>query len=285
MAKTYNDIYIDVRNTLRRHGVEGYDLEARVITCMAAGKTNAEFLRDLAVYSSPQIEESAAEMVRRRLAGEPVAYVTGSWEFYGLPFLVNPDVLIPRMDTEVLVDTAIEALDGRKMDARILDLCCGSGCIGIALAHELPATRVVSVDISRKALEVCRKNSEINRVSARLVCMQADAKASPPMGIGTFDLLVANPPYIAVSELMTLDSSVRDYEPLWALDGGEDGLDFYRAILKYWKCVLRPDGQLMFELGEGQDEAVKDLLLQNGLHHIETRLDTLGVRRVITAKL
>ncbi len=285
MAKTYNDIYIDVRNTLRAHGIQGCDLEARVITCMASGKTNAQFLRDMTVYSSPQIEEKAHEMVTRRLNGEPVAYVTGSWEFYGLPFVVTPDVLIPRMDTEVLVEAAIQSLDGHKMDGRVLDLCCGSGCIGCAIAHELPATRIVAVDISAKALEVCRKNSEINRVAARMTCVQADAKASPPMGIGTFDLIVANPPYIPLDEIMSLDPSVRDYEPLWALDGGDDGLDFYRGILKYWKCVLRPGGQIMFELGEGQAEAVRDMLLQNGFLNVETRLDTIGVQRVIIAKI
>lgn len=285
MAKTYNDIYIDVRNTLRAHNIEGCDLEARVITCMASGKTNAEFLRDLTIYSSPEIERRAEDMVKRRLLGEPVAYVTGGWEFYGLPFIVTPDVLIPRMDTEVLVDAAIESLQGRKMDARVLDLCCGSGCIGCAIAHELPATRIVGVDISRKALDVCRKNTEQNRVSARFICMQADAKGSPPMGIGTFDLIVCNPPYIPVGELMTLDPSVRDYEPLWALDGGEDGLDFYRGVLKYWKCVLRQDGQIMLELGEGQADAVRDMLLQSGFHNVETRLDTIDVQRVITAKL
>lgn len=285
MAKTYNDIYIDIRNTLRANGISGYDLEARIITCIASGKSNSEFLRDLSMYSSPQIEEEAAKMVKRRLSGEPVAYVAGSWEFYGLPFIVNPDVLIPRIDTEVLVGAAIESLDGHNMDARVLDLCCGSGCIGIAIAHELPATRVVAVDISRKALDVCRKNSDMNHVSTRLVCVQADAKASPPMGIGTFDLLVSNPPYIAISELMTLDPSVRDYEPLWALDGGRDGLEFYRGILKYWKCLLRPGGQIMFELGEGQAATVRDMLLQSGFLNVETRIDTIGVERVITARL
>ena len=285
MAKTYNDIFIDARNTLRANGIENCDLEARVITCIASGKTSAEFLRDLAVYSSPEIVNRADEMLRRRLGGEPVAYVTGSWEFYGLPFIVNSDVLIPRMDTEVLVEAAVTSLSGRKMDARVLDLCCGSGCIGCAIAHELPATRIVGVDISRKALDVCRKNAEQNRVSSRFICIQADAKGSPPMGIGTFDLIVCNPPYIPVSELMTLDPSVRDYEPLWALDGGEDGLDFYRGVLKYWKCVLRQGGQIMFELGEGQADAVRDMLLQSGFHGVETKMDTINVQRVIIAKL
>ena len=135
MPKTYNDIYIETRNILRDNGVESCALEARVITCIASGKTNTELLRDLTLYSSPEIEQAAEDMVKRRLLGEPVAYITGSWEFYGLPFAVTPDVLIPRMDTEVLVDAAIRSIDGRKMDARILDLCCGSGCIGCAIAH------------------------------------------------------------------------------------------------------------------------------------------------------
>lgn len=285
MPKTYNDIFINVRNILRDHNIEGYTLEARVIVCIASGKTGTELLRDLTLYSSPEIERAAMDMVKRRLEGEPVAYITGSWEFYGLPFYVTPDVLIPRIDTEVLVSAAIDSISGRKMDARILDLCCGSGCIGCAIAHELPATRIVSVDISAKALQVARKNAEINRVTGRMLCIQSDAMSSPPMGIGTFDLIVCNPPYIATGELMTLDCSVRDYEPLWALDGGQDGLDFYRKILKHWKCVLRPGGQIFFEVGEGQSESVKELLLKNGFLGVEMFKDTLGVERVVSARL
>jgi len=285
MPKTYNEIYIKTRNSLRDAGIEGYDLEAKIITCIASNKTNTEFVRDLSVYSSPAIEEKAADMVRRRLAGEPVAYITGSWEFYGLPMHVTPDVLIPRMDTEVLVDAAIENIMSRNPDARVLDLCCGSGCIACAITHELPRTRAVAIDISAKALQVCRRNTELNRLGSRVISMQADAKQSPPMGIGTFDLIVSNPPYISELEILTLDSSVRDYEPLWALDGGEDGLDFYREICKKWKCVLRPGGYIMFEVGENQAEPVKEILYQNGYHHVEFRKDTIDVDRVVIAKI
>ena len=279
--KTYNDIYFAARNALRQHGVEAYNLEARVLVACAAGKTTAELLRDLSFYTTPAVEQKAAEYTARRIAGEPVAYITGSWEFYGLPMKVTPDVLIPRMDTELLVDTAKELLHGYKMDARILDLCCGSGCIACAVGHELPASRLVAVDISASALEVCRQNISMNRLSSRAITVQADATSSPPMSIGRFDMIISNPPYIASDEILTLDASVRDYEPIWALDGGKNGLKFYKAIIKYWKSLLPEGGYLLFEVGEDQAEPVKEMLLSGGFRAADSRHDTRGVERVV----
>ena len=283
--KTYNDLYLAARNTLRLNNVEGFALEARLLVACAAGKSGSQLLRDLSLYTSPEVERRTEELVRRRLSGEPVAYITGSWEFYGLPLKVTPAVLIPRMDTEVLVDAAKEILHGRNMNARVLDLCCGSGCITCAIGHELPATKLVAVDISASALEICRKNVAMNRLETRVICMQADATSSPPMSIGSFDMIVSNPPYIASGEIMTLDSSVRDYEPLWALDGGEDGLKFYRSIIKYWKSLLREGGYLLFEVGEGQAEAVQEMLLSAGFRSAYVRQDTLGVDRVVVGRM
>lgn len=282
--KTYNDIYLQVRNALRSEGIEAHSLEARIIVSKAAGKTVAQLLRDIKLYTTDKVEREVKELTERRLKGEPVAYITGTWEFYGLPMEVSPDVLIPRMDTELLVDTAKELLTGRKMDARILDLCCGSGCICCALGHELPATRLVAVDLSARALEVCRRNIAANRLSGRIICMQADAAAQPPLSIGQFDMIVSNPPYIASAEIETLDSSVKDYEPVFALDGGADGLKFYKAIIKYWKSVLRDGGELLFEVGEGQAEAVAEMLLAAGFRATETRLDTQGIERVVIGR-
>ena len=279
--KTYNDIYLSTRNALRSRGIEGYNLEARLLVARAAGKTVQELLRDISLYTTNEVEQNAEELTRRRLSGEPVAYITGAWEFYGLPMTVTPDVLIPRMDTELLVDTAKELLTGRQMDARILDLCCGSGCITCAIGHELPATRLVAVDISASALEICRKNIATNRLSSRAICVQADATVSPPLSMGQFDMIISNPPYIASDEIMTLDPSVRDFEPIWALDGGPDGLKFYKAIIKYWKALLRSGGALLFEVGEDQAEPVKEMLLAGGFRSVSTRLDTLGVERVV----
>ena len=283
--KTYNDIYLSTRNILRQNGVEGYALEARILVACAAGKTVQQLLRDINLYTTEQVENTVLDYTARRLRGEPVAYITGSWEFYGLPMTVTSDVLIPRMDTEVLVDAVKEFLTGYKMDARVLDLCCGSGCITCAIGHELPATKLVAVDLSASALEVCRQNIAKNRLSSRVICMQADATSSPPLGIGSFDVIVSNPPYIESAEIAKLDRSVRDYEPIWALDGGEDGLRFYKGIIKYWKSLLRPGGCLRFEVGEGQASAVCEMLMAAGFASAQTRKDTQMIDRVVIGKM
>ena len=283
--KTYNDIYMQARNTLRDHGIEGYTLEARLLVATAAGKTTQELLRDLSLYTTPEMADRVADLTGRRISGEPVAYITGAWEFYGLPMIITPDVLIPRMDTELLVDTAKELLNGRKMDARVLDLCCGSGCIACAVGHELPAARIVAVDLSAEALEVARRNIAINRLSSRAISMQADATASPPMSMGQFDMIISNPPYVRSADMRRLDRSVRDFEPSWALDGGKDGLKFYKSIIKYWKALLRPGGYLLFEVGEGQAESVREMLLAGGFRSVGSKTDTLGVERVIVGKM
>ena len=283
--RTYNDIYLSTRNLLRQNGVEAYSLEARVLVASAAGKTVQQLLRDINLYTTAEVENRVLDYAARRLKGEPVAYITGSWEFYGLPLTITPDVLIPRMDTEVLVDAVKEILTGYKMDARVLDLCCGSGCITCAIARELPATKLVAVDLSASALEVCRKNVTDHKFNARVLCIQADATSSPPLGIGSFDVIVSNPPYIASGEIPGLDSSVRDYEPIWALDGGEDGLRFYKAIIKYWKSILRPGGFWVFEVGEGQAKEVSEMLMSAGFSRTATRKDTQGIDRVVIGKM
>ena len=283
--KTYNDVYMQARNALREHGIEGYNLEARLLVATAAGKTTQELLRDLSLYTSPEMADRVAALTERRISGEPVAYITGAWEFYGLPMYITSDVLIPRMDTELLVDAAKELLNGRKMDARVLDLCCGSGCIACAIGHEMPAARIVAVDLSAKALEVARRNVAVNRLSSRVICMQADATASPPMSMGQFDMIVSNPPYVRSADMKKLDRSVRDFEPSWALDGGKDGLKFYKSIIKYWKSVLRPGGYLLFEVGEGQAESVKEMLLTGGFRSVGSKFDTIGVERVVIGKM
>ena len=263
MAVTYNDLYLKTRRALKSAGVEAFALEARILLCHAMDCSKEQLMARLPLYAPNGAEARIAALTERRCAGEPVAYITGSWEFYGLPMAVDRNVLIPRMDTEVLVDTAIEALRGHKMDARVLDLGCGSGCIGCAIARTLPAVRLTSVDISLDALAVCRKNIALNRLGSRAVTLEADLFAPPPLRLGNFDLIVSNPPYIASAEIPTLDSSVKDWEPMLALDGGEDGLDIYRRITAEAAQHLNPGGFIYLEVGVGEAEQVLALVTKN----------------------
>lgn len=285
MPRTYSEMYIALRNRLRDAGIEAAALEARLIAATAAGKSTEKLLRDMRYYATDEVERRAEEMVQRRLAGEPVAYITGVWEFRGLPMEVSRDVLIPRVDTEVLAELAIKYLRGTgRLDARVLDLCSGTGCIGCAIAAELPRVRVVLSDVSPEAMEISRRNVSRNGLDGRISFLPADVMKLPPLMTGSFDLVVSNPPYIPTVEIMTLDPSVRDYEPVWALDGGEDGLDFYRAILKNWASVIRQGGELMFEVGEDQAERVKDLMRMAGLREARSFPDTQNIQRVVAAK-
>jgi len=285
MAKTYNEIYIETRKALKNAGIEAYALEARLLVAHAAGKTVAQFMRDYALYAAPSFAAEVADMTRRRIEGEPVAYITGSWEFYGVPLQITRDVLIPRSDTELIPEAAIALFSGRNPRPRILDLCAGSGCIGIALAVHMPGARVVLADNDPQALSLCRKNVQKNGLETRVFCVEADATEKPPMLMGKFDLLVCNAPYIPTAEIETLDASVKDYEPYHALDGGEDGLDIIRPVISVWKSVLKDGGSIMLEIGEGQAPAVEEMLAENGFSGIGALLDPGGTERVILGHL
>jgi len=284
MPKTYNDLYLETRKRLRDSGIEAFNLEARIIVSQASGKSMEKFMQGLRYYADGVIEKNVEEMVERRLKGEPVAYLTGRWEFYGLPLEVTRDVLIPRVDTEVIVDHAIRLLTGR-VDVRVLDLCAGSGCIGIAVAMKRPASRVVLAEKSKEAIAVCRRNAMLNNLGVRCTCVEADVFDAPPILLGSFDLLLCNPPYIPTEDIKTLDISVRGYEPLTALDGGADGLDYYRAVINNWKTVIRDGGSIMLEVGINQAQEVAQMLRLAAFRQIEIYNDSAGIERVVSAKL
>ncbi len=281
---TYNDVYISARRRLKAFGIEACGLEARLIVAAAAGKTREQLVRDLGLYVSGDFERQVDELLERRLKGEPVAYIAGEWEFYGLPMTVTRDVLIPRPETETLASAVLERLRG-KNEPRVLDLCCGSGCIGIAVAANVPGCRAVLVDKSTKALRVSRVNAQRNNVARYITCVDGDALKAPPMLLGSFDVIACNPPYVRSGEISTLDASVRDYEPHSALDGGEDGLDFYRSVTSYWKVVLKPGGALIYECGEDQAHAVRRIMEKNGFTGIDIIKDAFGRDRVVSGVL
>lgn len=281
MPKTYNELYLALRQRLRDAGVDAHALEARLIVAGAAGKTPEKLLQDLQLYASDEIEQRVDALAARRLSGEPAAYLVGRWGFYGLDFAVTPDVLIPRMDTEVLVDCALARLRGKTELARVLDLCTGSGCIGCAIAHALPQSRAVLADISAPALAVARENIAALGLAGRVGAEQLDVRRDPPRELGSFDMIVSNPPYIRDDEMPELDASVRDYEPALALAAGADGLDFYRAIAEKWTPLLRLGGWMLLEVGEGQAPDVTALLRRAGLRSLGTARDTAGTERVV----
>lgn len=281
MPKTYNELYIDLRRRLRDAGVEADTLESALLVAHAAGKDYAKLMADLRLYTSPEVEARVEELAQRRLSGEPAAYVIGSWGFCGLDLTVDANVLIPRSDTETLVETALKLSGKTDSELRILDLCTGSGCIGVALAHFLPKSRVVLADVSPQALRVARENVQRCGLDARAACVEADALTLPSQYLGSFDLIVSNPPYIPAREIAELDRSVRDYEPRLALDGGDDGLKFYRAILGGWKGLLRQSGWMLFEVGETQADEVEKLMRLAGLRSLGRAKDAAGYDRVV----
>lgn len=281
MATTYNNLYLDTRTRLRKAGVDNAQLEAREIVCYAADKSREQLYRDMSLYVSAELERRVDELVQRRLAGEPVAYIIGEWEFYGLPMDVSHDVLIPRMDTEVLAERGILKARESGEGARVLDLCAGSGCVGLAVAANAPECRVVLGELSEGALRVCKQNVRRNELNARVTCLSVNAMEPPSSALWDFDVIVCNPPYIPTGDIEKLDISVRDYEPRMALDGGEDGLDFYRFIAAKWKSALRLGGTLIFEVGIGQAPAVEDILAKNGFEDIKTTADTQSIWRVV----
>lgn len=285
MAQSYNDLYLDARKALKREGVASASLEARELICAASNKTKEEFFRDLPLYVPDFVQKRLDDFLVRHLQGEPVAYLVGEWEFYGLPLTINRHVLIPRPDTEILVDRAIQLMEEVGEGGRLLDLCAGSGAIGLAVASQVKACRVILVELSTHAQLICKQNIRRNQLSSRVACLPGDALESPPRKLWDFDVIACNPPYIPTEDIQTLDVSVRDFEPHLALDGGTDGLDFYRSVSQFWQKSLRPGGTLLFEVGIHQAEVVQEMMRKDGFVSLRIHPDLAGIPRVVEGKI
>ena len=284
MATTYNNLYMDIRQELRRSGIDAATLEARELVAFAAGKTRQELLRDGGLYVPQEVEQRAASLVKRHLAGEPLAYLIGEWSFCGMDLDIDENVLIPRVDTEVLAEQAIGFVKTLQ-EPRVLDLCAGSGCVGLAVAKFCPGSHVVLGELMEGALRVCRRNIRRTGLSPQVMPWQVNALDGPPPRFGEFDCIVSNPPYIPDGDIAGLDVSVRDYEPLTALKGGGDGLDFYRAISDKWRAALHPGSRLYFEVGIGQADDVLRIMRAQGFGDIEVVPDTADIPRVVYGTL
>lgn len=221
------------------------------------------------------------ELIKRRRNGEPIAYILGRREFFALPFRVDRRVLIPRPDTEILVETALEQTRERHLYGRALDLCTGSGCVAIAFAKARPTWRVTAVDVSPDAAALARENSRRAGTVHNLAILEGDLFA-PLASDAELELITANPPYIPSAEIETLDVDVRDYEPRLALDGGKDGLDIIRRLLAEAPRHLAPNGVLTMEVGFDQAPVVSDLFVEAGFRDVTRAKDLAGVERVVT---
>ena len=221
------------------------------------------------------------EMLDRRYRGEPIQYITGEAEFYGLPFRVTPEVLIPRPETEHLVEKVLE-LAACYADPRIVDVGTGSGIIAVALAHKLPAANLTAIDLSSSAIAIAKENAERNGVAGRIRFHEGDLLA--PVAEERFEIVVSNPPYVPEADHASLAVEVRSYEPALALFAGDDGLEVYRRLIPAAFAALTPGGYVVLEIGYDQDEAIRALLAASGFGQIEFVSDLQGIPRVACAQ-
>ncbi len=285
MVTKLSQLYLDTRKALlATQDISTASLMTRDLLAKATGKTREEVLLDLDTYLMDDVCAQVNEDLAKLRRGVPFAYVLGEWEFYGLPLYVNEHVLIPRDDTMAVAELAINKSIFLDTSPRILDLCTGTGCIGLAVASRVSDARVTLADISKEALAVARRNITRNRLGSRVSAVQADALAAPPAFLGQFDLIVSNPPYITADEMEALEPCVKDHEPHLALFGGEDGLDFYRAIARNYFAALKPGGFICFEFGMGQGSAVSAILEENGYTVLQRTKDYNDRERAIVAQ-
>ena len=285
MVKTLSQLYLEARRAfLVNEDPQTAGLMARNLLCHVSGKTNEAILADRDKYASEEVCAAMEKASARILAGEPLAYVLGEWDFYGLTLHVDSNVLIPRDDTCAVTELAINQALFLDESPRILDLCTGSGCIGLAIASRVKDARVTLADISREALAVAKKNVVSQKLSGRVSCVQADALKPVSSFLGKFDMIISNPPYVTGAEMLELPDSVKNYEPHLALYGGEDGLDFYRSIAENYKAALKPGGYLCFEFGMGQGDTISRILEDQGYTILERTRDYNDRERAILAQ-
>lgn len=271
------NLYKEIRQRFEEAGIDSPDLDARLILKSVLKVSDADFISCSDIIVTPADREKIDSMVRRRLEGEPVSRILGIREFWGLPFKVTQDVLDPRPDTETIIEVTVRKFKDNP-PRNILDLGTGSGCILIALLHEFPEAKGVGTDISQDALEVAGENAKTNNVLNRADFIWSNWGESVEE---SFDLIVSNPPYIQNQEITNLSKEVKNFDPILALDGGEDGLQAYKSIFTEIKILLNPDGAGLFEIGYDQQKDVVRLTEESGLLVKGIYADLAGNQRVV----
>jgi len=272
------------RQRLREAGVSSTesDLDARLLAQHVLGWTTEGFLIRSTEAEPSGFAERYETLLARRVAREPVAYITGHREFWGLEFDVNPNVLIPRPSTELIVEAALDCFPDRHAVLSLADVCTGCGCVAIAVAHERPDARVLATDISRTALAVANQNAAKHDVAARVSFREADLLGDVD---GVFDGILANPPYVFDNAGPALQPEVRNFEPAVALFGGRDGLSLIERLVAQAPPRLRSGGYLIFEFGYGQDVEIEDFIEASPeLTLVEVKKDLQGIARVAVAR-
>jgi len=276
-----------VTEYLTNKGVDSPRLSAELLLCHSVGLTRIELYTQFAQVVPQRQLDTLRDLVKRAGLHEPVAYLTGRTEFYSIELDITSDCLIPRPETELLVQRAIEFLRTRDGVQFVCDLCTGSGCIAVAISKNFSDARVIATDISAGALEVAARNVEKHQLHERIELLQGDLfePLVRQLDVTEFDLIVCNPPYVSSAEYETLARNVRDYEPESALLAGADGLDIYRRLIEKVDQFLKPSAALMLEIGYAQGPAVRELLERTGAFpEIKIEKDSHDNDRVVTAR-
>lgn len=280
MSISIAEAVLEGANKLRKAGVPEARREAGSLLAYVLGRDRSFILGHADDEITPEELERFIEVLEMRARGKPLQYITGHQEFYGLDFEVTSDVLIPRPETELLVEAALKMLEGISSPS-ICDVGTGSGCIAIILVHHHPNARTLAIDVSPVALEIARRNAARHSVSDRIAFVRSDCFASVEQPETLFDLIVSNPPYVAESALEGLQREVRDFEPRVALEAGPDGLSIIRRLLTESEHFVKPGGHLLFEIGFDQHESVEQLIERDVWKLIDIHQDLQGIPRTV----
>lgn len=275
---TIGSLYSDIKRILNENNIDNHIFEARCIIEYATGLNHAQLIANSEQPVSGNIEQLVHCMAEKRITGYPVQYLLGTWEFFGLPFRVGDGVLIPRQDTETLVESVLTRVSEHPVH-RITDLCSGSGCIPVALEKYTKGTEISAVEYSDAALSYLRQNTVLNSSAVRVI----KGDVLDPEFCKSFrdiDIITSNPPYLTPEDMAVLQKEVR-FEPEMALLGGDDGLLFYRTITRNWKHCLKSGGMIFYEIGINQENDVSEILACNGFTDIQIIPDLCGINRVV----